>query len=205
MKSFNIDAENNLTAFAISKEAEAAGGDTFRSEAELHKLAAGWPASRLVEVWNSIPGFTPVKKFTNRKTAVARIWKAIQNLDGGVGAPAANIASDKTAPGKRATSAKQGTHAGRRNARAKQPSKAGKPERKPQATASVARHGSKTAQVLAMLQQPEGATLQQLMRATGWQAHSIRGFVSGTLGKKMGLTVASIKGEDGERRYSVTA
>ena len=205
MKSFNIDVENNITAFALSKEAEAAGGDTFRSEAELHKLAAGWPASRLAEIWNSIPGFTRIKKFTDRKTAVARIWKAIQNLDGGVGAPAANVASDKTAPGKRATSAKQGTHAGRRNARAKQPSKAGKPERKPQATASVARHGSKTAQVLAMLQQPEGATLQQLMRATGWQAHSIRGFVSGTLGKKMGLTVASIKGEDGERRYSVTA
>ena len=205
MKSFNIDAENNITAFALSKEAEAAGGDTFRSEAELHKLAAGWPASRLTEIWNSIPGFTRIKKFTDRKTAIARIWKVIQNLDGGVGAPAANVASDKTAPGKRATSAKQGTHAGRRNARAKQPSKAGKPERKPQATASVARHGSKTAHVLAMLQQAEGATLQQLMRATGWQAHSIRGFVSGTLGTKMGLTVASIKGEDGERRYSVTA
>ena len=39
MKSFNIDAENNITAFAISKEAEAAG-DTFRSEAELHELTA---------------------------------------------------------------------------------------------------------------------------------------------------------------------
>jgi hypothetical protein len=42
-----------------------------------------------------------------------------------------------------------------------------------------------------------------VMLATGWQAHSVRGFVSGTLGKKMGLTVNSIKGEDGERRYSI--
>ena len=41
------------------------------------------------------------------------------------------------------------------------------------------------------------------MKATGWPAHSVRGFLSGTLGKKMGLTVTSTKAEDGERRYSV--
>ena len=41
------------------------------------------------------------------------------------------------------------------------------------------------------------------MKATGWQAHSVRGFLSGTVGKKMGLTVASAKGQDGERSYMV--
>ena len=41
------------------------------------------------------------------------------------------------------------------------------------------------------------------MKATGWQPHSVRGFLSGTVGKKMGLTVTSTKGEDGERTYSV--
>jgi hypothetical protein len=41
------------------------------------------------------------------------------------------------------------------------------------------------------------------MKATGWQTHSVRGFISGTLGKKMGLTVYSAKGEDGERRYTL--
>jgi hypothetical protein len=41
------------------------------------------------------------------------------------------------------------------------------------------------------------------MKATGWQAHSVRGFLSGTVGKKMGLAVTSSKGDDGERRYSV--
>jgi len=43
------------------------------------------------------------------------------------------------------------------------------------------------------------------MNVTGWQAHSVRGFLSGTVGKKMGLTVNSTKGEDGERNYSVKA
>jgi hypothetical protein len=41
------------------------------------------------------------------------------------------------------------------------------------------------------------------MKATGWQPHSIRGFLSGTIGKKMGLAVTSTKGEDGERNYSI--
>ncbi len=43
------------------------------------------------------------------------------------------------------------------------------------------------------------------MSATGWQAHSVRGFLSGTVGKKMGLKVVSSKAEDGGRRYSVSA
>jgi len=41
------------------------------------------------------------------------------------------------------------------------------------------------------------------LKATGWQAHSVRGFLSAALGKKMGLTVKSTKAEGGERRYSV--
>src|SRR6185369_14837491 len=94
MKLFSIDRENNITAFTKRRDAEAATGDTFRSQTELSELAAVWPASRLVEVWNSIPGYVPVKKFTNRKTAVVRIWKAIQSLDGGVAAHAENSTSD---------------------------------------------------------------------------------------------------------------
>ena len=68
-----------------------------------------------------------------------------------------------------------------------------------------ARDGSKTAQVLDLLKRPGGATAKELMKATGWQAHSVRGFLSGTVGKKMGLAVTSAKGEDGERTYSLKA
>jgi hypothetical protein len=48
---------------------------------------ATWPGSRLVEIWNTLPGVTPVKKFADRRKAVARIWKAIQSLGPMVGIP----------------------------------------------------------------------------------------------------------------------
>jgi hypothetical protein len=194
MKLFNIDRENNITAFAKRKDAEAATGDTFRSETELSELTATWPASRLVEIWNSIPGCVPVKKFTNRKTAVLRIWKAIQSLDGGGAANASILTSEESPASNRSTRARNKTRG----------SQTGDPIPTPTAEV-VARSDSKTAKVLAMLRQTEGATLQQIMSVTGWQAHSVRGFVSGTLGKKLHLTVVSAKGEDGQRRYSVTA
>ena len=194
MKSFSIDRENNITAFAKRKDAASANGDTFRSETELSELTASWPASRLVEIWNSIPGFVPVKKFSNRKTAVLRIWKAIQSLEGGVAAHAANAASGEIPESSRSPRALNKTRA----------NQTGAPTRTPTADV-VTRPDSKTAKVLAMLRGTEGATLQQIMSATGWQAHSVRGFVSGTLGKKLNLTVVSIKGEDGQRHYSVTA
>jgi hypothetical protein len=64
-----------------------------------------------------------------------------------------------------------------------------------------ARKGSKTEKVLELLKRPDGATAKELMKATGWQPHSVRGFLSGTVGKKMGLAVTSTKSEDGERSY----
>jgi hypothetical protein len=194
MKLFSIDRDNNITAFTRRKDAESANGDAFRSQTELRDLAAAWPASRLVEIWNGIPGFVPVKKFTNRKTAVLRIWKAIQSLDGGVAAHAAILTSDESPAGNRSTR-------GRNKTRAKQ---TGDPTPTPIAEV-VARPDSKTAKVLSMLRRAEGATLQQIMNITGWQAHSVRGFISGTLGKKLHLTVVSAKGDDGQRRYSVAA
>jgi hypothetical protein len=66
-----------------------------------------------------------------------------------------------------------------------------------------ARDGSKTAKILDLLKRPGGATAMELLKATGWQPHSMRGFISGTLVKKMGLTVKSVKGDDGGRNYSV--
>jgi len=66
------------------------------------------------------------------------------------------------------------------------------------------REGSKKADVLALLHRPGGATMTELMETTNWQAHTVRGFISASLGKKMGLTVESAKREDGTRAYSIT-
>ena len=81
--------------------------------------------------------------------------------------------------------------------------KATKKTPKGQKKAHGARDGSKAAAILDLLKRKDGATLKELMKATEWQAHSVRGFLSGTVGKKMGLTVTSTKADDGERTYSV--
>jgi hypothetical protein len=62
--------------------------DRFGDEASLAKLAADWPTVRLIEIWNSLPGATPVTKFRDRKTAVSRIWNALQSLGDAVRAEA---------------------------------------------------------------------------------------------------------------------
>ncbi len=78
------------------------------------------------------------------------------------------------------------------------------PKRRPKAKTATPGQASKSARVIALLEKPKGATLAELMKATGWQAHSVRGFLSGTLRKKMGLKIESIKRGDGERVYSIS-
>jgi hypothetical protein len=112
-----------------------------------------------------------------------------------VAKPARHVAPSKAKSGKKATPAKKPKPA--KNA-AKAPKKAATAKK-----AEGAREGSKTAKVLALLKRPNGATLKELMKATGWQPHSVRGFLSGAVGKKMGLAVTSAKEEDGGRTYSV--
>lgn len=57
------------------------------------------------------------------------------------------------------------------------------------------RAGTKQAQIIAMLQRPEGATVAEMVEATGWLAHTVRGSISGALKKKLGLPVAAEKVE----------
>src|ERR1700681_635931 len=92
MKAFTIENEtNNITLHTTIQDAEAvANADCFRNEAGLAKLAADWPAARLVDIWNSLPGAAPVKKFKDRATAVGRIWTAIQGLGGAIQAETTN-------------------------------------------------------------------------------------------------------------------
>jgi len=118
---------------------------------------------------------------------------------------AAQATGEKPKASRKARVTRQGAQVA--SAKPKSAKKAKAPKKAPKGTktASAARNGSKAAKVLDLLKRPAGATLPELMKATGWQAHSVRGFLSGTVGKKLGLTVASVKGEDGERTYSVKA
>ena len=61
--------------------------------------------------------------------------------------------------------------------------------------------GHKRAQLVAMLQRPKGATIAQIVAATGWQPHTVRGAFAGALKKKLGLTVISEKVEGKDRVY----
>jgi hypothetical protein len=81
MKTFSIDSDDNIGVFASVEAAGAVPGvERFDSLDQFRGLAEQWPASRLVEIWNGLAGVKPVKKFTDRKTAVSRIWKTLQQL-----------------------------------------------------------------------------------------------------------------------------
>jgi hypothetical protein len=128
----------------------------------------------------------PEKSSTPAATANGKKPKA--NKKAHVAPRRANVAPAKAKSARKATPAKNAPKVRTEPAVAKPP---------------VARDGSKTAKILDLLKRPGGATSKELMKATGWLPHSVRGFLSGTVGKKMGLTVISAKSEDGQRAYSV--
>ena len=185
---FTLDADNNITAYASAEEAnqgDATGLIRFDSQAALAKVSADWPMSRFVEICNSIPGQTPVKKFQDRKKAIARIWSAVQPLAGN-----GQAESPAPKPPRKAQKPAKKAKGGKKPGRTKQAG--GKPE-----------GGNKKAEVIAMMTRAKGATLAEIMQATGWQKHTVRGFVS-ILGTKGGQSIESSKNAAGERTYKVT-
>ena len=133
-------------------------------------------------------------KTITEKTAATQIPAAEEQpkatKKANAGARRAPVAPKTGKAGKKATPAKKAT----KGAKKAKVAEAAKPE---------ARDGSKTARILDLLKRPGGVTAKELAKATDWLPHSIRGFLSGTVGKKMGLTVTSNKVEDRERKYSV--
>src|ERR1700730_7800677 len=189
MATFTINEDNNITAYASAEEAAQSGDSTatsFDSQAALATVSVEWPLSRFVDIWNGIPGNTREKKFQDRKKAVGRIWTAIQPLA-------------RTAP------------TSEPGAKAKKPAKAPKLAKKAKAAkkAAPAKKGgdkgersNKKGEVIAMMKRAKGATLAEIMEVTGWQAHTVRGFVS-ILGSKGGENVESTKNATGERTYRI--
>ncbi len=160
MTVFAIDKAYHVVAYVSPEAAEKArlgGACVFSSEGELNALAREWPGARLVALWNGLPGVPRVRKFTDRKTAVRRIFQAMQRLEP-VNGPA---------------------------------------------TTRPTRENSKKALVLELLRRPEGTTVKEIVSVTDWQSHTVRGFLSGTVGKRMGLAVSSQRRESGERAYRI--
>jgi len=192
MATFTIDSDNNITAHA-GLPAGADESASFTNQKELAKLTSEWPMSRLIDTWNGFAGaapfnnLKPVKKFTDRKAAVSRIWKAIERLAADVAKPGGYVAPAK---GK----AKKSPPKSKRRDTTRPGAKRG---------ATVARDGSKKAEVIDLMRRPAGATLAEIMEMTSWQAHTVRGFVSGTLIKKLGLRVESFRSEEKERAYKI--
>src|SRR5437764_10152610 len=145
---FAIDIDNNIGVLDSPQEIEERqdGTEIFSSSQELDALAGKWPGSRLVEIWNSLPGVEQVERFTSRQVAAARIWKAVQQLQPTPGAQRRRVAPKKVSAGNKAN-------------------------RRPRPAAHA---HTKMAKVIALLQRPEGATLQAIMRANAWQTHQAR-------------------------------
>ena len=64
---------------------------------------------------------------------------------------------------------------------------------------------TKQERVLTLLSQPGGVSVPELMQATEWQQHSVRGFLAGTVKMKLGLRLTSSKADGGDRRYHIAA
>jgi hypothetical protein len=159
---FVVDAESRITARAATNIPKL--DHSFADPKELARLVASWPGKRLVEIWNKLPHTKKVLRFTDRNTAIQRIWEAVQEM----------------APSPR----KQSAASGRTRAPAK-------------TNPFGARDGTKSGRIMALLMRPSGATLQDIMAETGWQAHSVRGFISGQ-SRRLGFRIKSFK--QGEKR-----
>jgi hypothetical protein len=217
MPTYSIDTENSLAVHpgedAAIKEAGATGA-AFATEAELSEATALWPASRLVDVWNGFAGSPPfaelkeVKRFTDRKSAVTRIWTAAQRLGEALEEEMAIAEQDMLRAQQETLRAAKATKPAKA-ARTAAPKASAKRKATKEATstddapAPKQREGTRKATVVALLERAGGATLEEIMAETAWQKHSVRGFIS-TLGSKHGYTIVSTRREtDKARVYAI--
>jgi len=154
---FTIDGQDRVARGGLPSANERAC-EMFSTEHEFAAAVASWPLSRLVRVWNALPGVTAVRKFTDRATAIRRIWRQIEM----------NAARPATTarPPLKLTIPTKGEH------------------------------------VVTLLMRPEGASLGELRTITGWKAHTVRGFISRQVGRKLGVRVHSYMREN-ERVYKI--
>lgn len=141
--------ESQVTVLSQVPKSPDADTDLVQSTRDLSQ--SRFPATRLLAIWNALPGAEPVKRFKDRAAGVKRVWAALEGL--------------------------------------------------PLTTSGTF---SKQDHVVALLQRDSGASIEDLMAATGWQRHSVRGVLSGVIRKKRGLNLSSSR-EGGRLVYRVVA
>jgi hypothetical protein len=171
-------------------------------DARIRLTVAGQEVINVLIAANAAQGETNMSELINKNTDAT--VTATENSHktpprkASPGARKPRVAKPEAKSGKKATPSKKAPKAASPNTVPKpkgvRPGKAAKE--------TSVRQGSKTEKILDLMKRSGGVTLKELTKAIGWQAHSVRGFLS-VLGKKMGLTVISSKSEAGERTYRV--
>ena len=149
---------------------------------ELEAYANDHTLGELVELWNGLPGVKQVRKFTDRETAVRRIWAALHPDAGDTGA-----ANPKDTP--KAKVIRNSATSGRKTAK--------------KAKVSLQhKHEKRRDRAIALMSRAGGVTLAELAKKMDWELHTARGFVS-ILGSKHRIKIKSFKDEAGERTYQI--
>lgn len=189
MNAFTIDADNNITVHPNKKTARQSGAGVFDTAESFAELI-GADNKRLVEIWNSLTGVTPVKKFTSGAVAARRIFAELEKLApvaGSTAEPEGSPSAPKRSP-QATTAAEPGAARKTTGKRAKK-------------TEPETKAGSKKEILLGLVSRKNGASLEELRVALGWQKHSVRGFIA-TLGKT--VNIESFKSDSGVRTYKAS-
>jgi hypothetical protein len=165
MATFEVTQQNTIAQVKPGQGRHSNPHSQFSSESGLVALTLNWPNRRLVEIWNRLPGATPLSRFTSRPVAAHRIWRELQRE---------RTLSTEVRPSVKPRSALVGSH----------------------------NSETKAARILALVKRSRGATLPEIIAATGWQPHSIRGFISAQIRRRMGLIVRSFE-RNGMRVYQI--
>jgi hypothetical protein len=173
MTAFTINAENNVTVFASLKEIQG-------SEEGTETFTSQEEFAALADKWAG--------------GRLVELWNSLPGVQ-----PVERFTNRRVAVGRIWQAIQHLKPAG---AAQRQPVGLKKGRARKKATRKQRGKDTKTAKIIALLKRPVGASLKALMRETGWQSHSVRGCISGLLGKKMGLRVRSFQ-RDGERVYVI--